>query len=213
MSQREILPTKINLIRLRRAKKSIERIRNILDEKREVLLLYLRQVASEYDSERRKVESKLTSAYRKIVEAMMRMGVENLERIAMLTPESTTVAITGKNVFSVIVPSISLVENTVPRPLYSFSDTSPILDVVMKEMIDVMKDVFKLAEMEASITLLVNELKKTQRLINALNNVILPRYEKQIRFIQQVLEENMREEFVRLKMLKRYFEKRRVKVR
>jgi len=209
MSQREILPTKINLIRLKRARASVNKIRKILDEKREIILLYLRQASQEYDIQRARVEKELEEAYRKIVDAMMRMGVREVERIAELTPQTTVVEVTRRNVFSVIVPHLRVVEESLPSPTYGFVTTSPIFDEAVSKMRDVFREVLRLAEMESTITLLINELKKTQRLINALNNVIIPRYDRQIKFIEMVIEESMREEFVRLKMLKRILEKRR----
>ena len=61
----------------------------------------------------------------------------------------------------------------------------------------------KLGELESAIFRLIEELKNTQRLINALEYLIIPRYQKNIKFIEEVLEETAREEFVRKKMQKK----------
>lgn len=210
MSQRELLPTKINLIRLKRARKSIDKIKRILNEKRDIILLYLRQAAQDYEAQRRRAEKYLEGAYGKILDAMVRMGLKEVEKIAELTPKTTLIEFGKQNVFGVIVPQITLIEDSVPTASYGFVTSSSALDEAVDKMKTALNEVLRLVEMEAKITLLVNELKKTQRLINALDNVIIPRYDRQIKFIEMVLEENMREEFVRLKMLKKVLEKRRI---
>ena len=44
---RKVLPTKINLIRLRREEKMLRKIRGVMEEKREVLLHYIKSAAEE----------------------------------------------------------------------------------------------------------------------------------------------------------------------
>ncbi|MGC9187158.1 MAG: V-type ATP synthase subunit D, partial [Fervidicoccaceae archaeon] len=57
-------------------------------------------------------------------------------------------------------------------------------------------------ELENSIYRLIAELKSTQRLINSIDYAIMPDYERTIKYISLVLDERMREEFMRLKVLK-----------
>jgi len=64
MSSRRVLPTKLNLITLRRQLRLIKTIRRILENKREVLLLYLRSYASEYESVYGEVSNALKTSYR-----------------------------------------------------------------------------------------------------------------------------------------------------
>ena len=59
-----------------------------------------------------------------------------------------------------------------------------------------------LAEIENSIYRLAVAIKKTQKRANALKNIIIPKYEAQVRFISNSLEEKEREEFSRQKVIK-----------
>ena len=61
----------------------------------------------------------------------------------------------------------------------------------------------RLAEIENAVYRLAMNIKKTQRRANALKNIIIPRYEGIVSNIQNVLEEKDREEFTRLKVIKR----------
>ena len=70
--------------------------------------------------------------------------------------------------------------------------------------------VCKAAEYENAIFNLAKELERTQKLINALEYVIIPQYEDAITFIRASLEEREREEFVRLKKVKVVIEKRKI---
>jgi len=67
----------------------------------------------------------------------------------------------------------------------------------------------KSAEYENSIFSLAKALEKTQKLLNALENVIIPQYQHNIRFIAQALEEKEREEFAKLKKVKAKMESRK----
>jgi len=69
------------------------------------------------------------------------------------------------------------------------------------------KEYLKVIELEQTIRRLLEELKETQRLINALDNVVLPTLDRAISFIKMILDERAREEFIRAKFIKRRLEK------
>ena len=60
-----------------------------------------------------------------------------------------------------------------------------------------------LAEVENSVYRLANTIRKTQKRANALRNISIPRFESTIKVISEALEEKEREEFTRLKVIKR----------
>jgi V/A-type H+-transporting ATPase subunit D len=70
------------------------------------------------------------------------------------------------------------------------------------ELKDLMIELVKLSELEATINRLLIELRNTQKLINSLDYYIIPLYQNVIKRIRLVLEERSREEFVRLKIMK-----------
>ncbi|MEM4681637.1 MAG: V-type ATP synthase subunit D, partial [Acidilobaceae archaeon] len=76
--------------------------------------------------------------------------------------------------------------------------------LILKELVPY---ILKLAEYDQALKRLIEELKETQRLINALDHVILPSYAQAIKYVKSILEERMREDFVRLKVLKSVREK------
>ena len=61
----------------------------------------------------------------------------------------------------------------------------------------------ELAEIENSVYRLAISIKKTQKRANALKNIMIPRFEETVKFITDALDEKDREEFSRLKVIKR----------
>ena len=209
MSTQQLLPTRLNLLRLKRMKKTSEEIRKILDEKREILLLHLKQSIQEYDRIRVEAEKKILEAYNCLFLAKMKIGAEELESIAFSTPTTTRVERTSRVVFNILIPILRLDEESVPKIYFSPAHTNPIIVETFSKLLQAFQAILKLSEAETTVLRVLEEFKKTQRLINALDNLIIPSYEEQIKYIEMVLEETMREEFSRLKILKRIMYRRR----
>lgn len=203
----KVIPTKINLIRLKRSLSVAKRVHKILENKREVLLIQLNKLISEAVNLRKEMEEALLNAYESITIAGMRMGPKKLEEIAITVP-STLVFRTGKkSVMGVVIPSIKMLGNMKSSKL-SFDEKASALEEAIDNIRKALEMIIRLAEAESSIYRLANELRETQRLINALENIIIPRYESQIKFIESTLEEREREEFVVKKAYKRLIERR-----
>jgi len=65
----------------------------------------------------------------------------------------------------------------------------------------VLDDILQLAENEARAERIADELGKTNRKVNALENTIIPSYRGIIKFIQDKLDEEALEELVRMKLI------------
>ena len=203
---RKTLPTKINLIRLRREQKTIKRIRKVLEEKRNALILYIRSMIDEYERLYSEVSGELSKAYKFFEKALLLMGYEEARRTALSYTPSLRIRVKEKVLFAVRVPSLKVDEKTIPE--IDTPVNAPLEFIrFMQEMRRVFVGFIKLVELEYALRKLIEELRGTQRLINAIDNVILPSYERTIKHIKLVLDERMREEFLRLKMLKRRREK------
>ncbi len=202
----KVLPTKIELIRTRRSLNTANRVQKVLDDKREVLLKRLDEMIERASGAREEIWQPLSDAYLALYDAYLKLGPLRLEGIASNTPAMVETEITVKKVVDVDVPSLKLTEKDVGMT-YGFADSSIAVDRASREMRKVLPSIFKAAEFENAIFRLAKELERTQRLLNALEYMIIPRYQDSIRFIQQTLEEREREEFVRLKHVKKVLER------
>ncbi|QPG50851.1 V-type ATP synthase subunit D [Saccharolobus solfataricus] len=208
MSQK-VLPTKINLIQFRRQLRLITVIKRLLENKREVLLLYLRTYASQYEKIYNEVNEEMKKVYESYLQAVVSEGISNIEEMALSQKPSLEVNSAIKVIFGVKVPTIRLDKSTIPAKPFSDVETSPYLSESYEEMTEALNKIIELVELESTIRSLVSELRKTQRLINSIDNYILPFYRGSIKFIKQILEDRQREEFSRLKIIRRILQRRR----
>jgi len=204
---RKVLPTKINLIRLRREYLMIKRIRGVMEEKREVLLHYIKSAGEEYNRYQEEVFKSIGEVFTNYYLGASAEGVERVKAYAEAAPESLDVSVGTRVLFAVKTPTFTLNKGSLAKPALP-GDSHPRRALAYRQAEDLLPKLLKLLEYDEAIRLLIEELRETQRLINALDYVIIPSYEQAIKFIRGVLEERMREDFIRLKMLKRKFEKR-----
>jgi V/A-type H+-transporting ATPase subunit D len=205
---RNIVPTKIELIRLKRSLKVAKMVHKILDDKREVLLKRIDEMIEDANKAREEIWSPLDDVYNAVRAAYMSLGTNTVESISMLTPPSMEVDVNVKRIVDVKVPSLQ-VSSKGDKLSYGFADTNASVDKASKLIKNILPGICKAAEYENAIFSLAKELEKTQRLINALEYVIMPQYEGAIKFITASLEEREREEFVRLKKVKSILEQRK----
>ncbi|BCS91610.1 V-type ATP synthase subunit D [Metallosphaera sp. J1] len=209
MSSRRVLPTKINLISMRNQLKLIRVIKRLLENKREVLLIYLRTYVNEYEKIYNEVNEALKVVYDSYMKAVVDEGIGNIETIANSQTSSLQLKSSTKVIFGVKIPITELSETSIPPKPFSEVETSPYLSEAYDRMRETMIKVIKLVELESTIRSLVAELRRTQRLINAIDTSILPFYNNSVKYIRSILNDRSREEFVRLKVTRRILQRRR----
>jgi V/A-type H+-transporting ATPase subunit D len=205
--ERKILPTKITLIRLKRSLAFAKKVKKILEDKREVILHELDKLIEEVTEEKKKIYEPLYDAYCSLYEAYMSESNINLNSLITVTPYSAEVKIKEENLMGVKIPrfTVKFEKGTIP---YGFIGTPSSLDRAIKKFQEIIPLLISCAEKENAIYKLAEELKKTQRQVNALKHIIIPNYERAIYNIVATLEEREREDFVRLKKIKAVLERR-----
>ena len=208
---RKFLPTKIELIRIKRSLRVARSVYKILEDKREVLLRRLDELIEQAGKAREDLWAPLSDAYKALYESYLKLGPLTVESVAATVPKGVEISLKVQRIIDVNVPSIQLKD----KPLslsYGFADTSSALDAASLAMRQVLPAILRAAEIENSIFRLASELERTQRLLNALEYIIIPQYEEAVKTISSTLEEHEREEFVRLKKIKRVLERRKAGV-
>lgn len=211
-SGRRPLPTKIELIRVKRSLAVARSVYKILEDKRDVLLKRIDELIQQAGNAREEISTPLADAYRSLFNAYLAVGPAKLESIAITTPSQVSVDVNVRTIVDVKVPTLSIAEKDVGLT-YGFADTAASLDEATKMMRKVLPRICKAAEYENAIFSLARELEKTQRLINALEYIIIPGYQDAIKFISATLEEREREDFVRLKHVKATLERKKEEVK
>ncbi|MGI6269432.1 MAG: V-type ATP synthase subunit D [Candidatus Howiella sp.] len=199
----QVFPTKGNLIKI---KKSLDLARtgfDLLDRKRNILVRETMALIDTAEEIQSKINETYKEAYRALQEANITLGI--VDDIAVSIPEEESVGITYRSVMGVEIPSVSIH----PQPLknhFGFRRTNVKLDEAYLKFDDVKRLTASLAEIENSVYRLAQGIRKTQKRANALKNIIIPRFDEQVKFITSALEEKEREEFSRLKVIKKNIE-------
>jgi V/A-type H+-transporting ATPase subunit D len=196
-----IAPTRSNLIRVKKDLRFAREGYEILDRKREALTSELVSVAKEADAVQKEVWALLATAYEAMEKARLVMGSDHVEWAALAVNKTVDVHLKLRGIMGVAIPSIEA-RGEPPKLLYSPGDTAAVLDEASTAFREVLLRIPQLAMLTATVWRLANELRKTQRRVNALQHIFIPAYETTVAFIVSSLEEREREETFRLKWLK-----------
>ena len=196
----QIFPTKSNLLS---TKKSLELAKmgyDLLDRKRNILI---REIMSLIDNAK-EIQSMINLTYNDAYIALQKANVSLglCSSIATTVPIENGIKILYRSVMGVEIPNVTLEKNEV-SVYYGFQSSDSMLDEAYIKFDQVKKLTTTLAEVENSIYRLAHAIKKTQKRANALKNIIIPRFSKTVKFILDALEEKDREDFSRLKVIKK----------
>ena len=208
MSLENVSPTRINLIQTKRTLGLAESGRDILERKRDILLRELRH--SIYDAERAREElnEALLKAYESLRKANLTRGSEAVGSAALGSSLEADFLLDFRSVMGVTVPIVEFQGESNVKPDYGFGNTSVELDKAFGEFYGVLEFVAELARAEGITYQIARDVGRTQRRVNALNHVLIPLYRATVKRIELVLEEKDREEFVRMKRVKRIIGRR-----
>ncbi len=154
---------------------------------------------------RKKVEEGIAKANKNFVLAKSTMSDEAVKVAFMAAKQEVSLEVTDKNVMSVEIPVFDCrMKTNDENDIYSygFAFTSSDLDDAVKSLSDVLPDMLKLAEIEKGCRLMAAEIEKTRRRVNALEHVLIPETEANIKYISSKLDENERSTQIRLMKVK-----------
>jgi V/A-type H+-transporting ATPase subunit D len=204
-----VAATKIELLKYKRSSQVAVMVQKILDDKRKVLLKNIEEMITEANKARGGIWEPLQDVYKSVNDAYLSLGTSTVDSVAQSTPAVMEVDTKVKRIVDVSIPTLNVTEKDTKSMPYGFADTNSSIDRAAKQIKALLPKICKAAEYENSIFALAKALEKTQKLLNALENVIIPQYRLRIKFILATLEEREREEFARLKKVKAAMEKKK----
>ncbi len=205
MASTAVTPTRMVLNQLKGRLKTARRGHKLLKDKRDELMRQFMDVVKLNKQLRTRVEEGLTAAFSSLQVASAIMSPEMLEQALLYPRQSVELGLTYKNIMSVNVPQYSFhTKNNDPSEIYpyGFAQTSGELDDALDKMARVFEDMLELAQVEKTMQLLAEEIEKTRRRVNALEYVMIPELEGNIKYIAMKLEENENATKVRLLKVK-----------
>ncbi|MDE7290179.1 MAG: V-type ATP synthase subunit D [Oscillospiraceae bacterium] len=195
----QVFPTKGNLLNIQKSLALAKLGYELLDKKRNILIRELMTMVDAAKSLRGTIDNTYIKAYSALQMANIASGV--IENVANAVPVENTLSVTYRSVMGCELPKIAIDEKK-PVLNYGLQYTNSNVDMAYISFEYAKYISVTLAEVENSIYRLTNSIRKTQTRANALQNIVIPRYESIVRFISSSLEEKEREEFSRMKVIK-----------
>ncbi len=197
---RQVIPTKGNLMRLNARQNLAKKGYELMDRKRNILIREMMDILNEVKELRKTVTSKFKAAYKALQDANITLGI--VSDISKSIPVDDGITIKYRSVMGVELPKVSHEAQHV-RLSYGFGATNTKFDYAYKTFLEVRDMMVKLAEIDNATYRLANAIRKTRKRANALDQIVLPQLQSDIKFIKDTLEEKDREAFARQKMIKK----------
>jgi H(+)-transporting ATP synthase, vacuolar type, subunit D len=197
-----IAPTKSNLMSAQASLEFSQKGFELLDKKRNVLIREMMGMIGRARDIQEKINTVFSEAYEALKVANMTEGISTVETIAGSIDEMEDYEVLLRSVMGVEIPSIKYKRKEL-QPSYSFYRTNNSFDIAVTKFQEVKYLIYELAEVESSVYRLAMEVKKTQKRTNALQNIQIPKFKEIVKYIQDVLDEKEREDFFRLKTVKK----------
>ena len=205
MASTQVNPTRMELTKQKKKLITATRGHKLLKDKRDELMRQFLDLVRENMALRQKVEAGILSANKNFVIAKAGMSEQALHTALMVPKQEVYLEADRKNVMSVDIPVFEYKTRTADANdiySYGFAFTSGDLDDAVKSLADILPDMLRLAETEKACQLMAAEIEKTRRRVNALEHVIIPEAQKNIKYITMKLDENERSTQIRLMKVK-----------
>lgn len=200
--QRLPLPTtKTNLLRVKADLALAQEGRQLLDEKRDVILRELFSHMDEMRQTRKEASDLLAQAYRALADACIVLGRDQVARAALAAPAPPEVAMHERSLFGVVLPLLDWDAPETERR-WGLLGTSIELDLARRNFLAATRRLVQLAELEVAFQRLAVELRRTQKRVNALQNLLIPQYRETAAYMEGSLEEREREDMFQLKRMR-----------
>lgn len=201
MAKLNVAPTKSNLLSLKRQLDFAQEGYDLLEQKRQILILELMRRLERVRQVQSDVDRCVQEAHEALREGELDVGTTEIERASVGMRDDIEVSLGTDRLMGIQIPHVQVSKGSGDLA-YGVSGTSSSTDEARRRFLRLVPLLAELAELEITVLRLSNELRKTQRRCNALSTMFIPRFRETISFIAGCLEERERESFVILKMIR-----------
>ena len=197
-----IAPTKGNLARIKRSLGLAKMGYELMDKKRNILVREIMDLIEKAKEIQARIDTTFREAYAALQKANIENGIDYVQTISCTVPVEESIRIKTRSIMGVEIPLVEA-DPSGTAPTYAFYTTRESMDEARIAFIKVKELTLQLSMVENSAYRLAVAIKKTQKRANALKNITIPHYVQLSKDISEALEEKEREEFTRLKVIKR----------
>ena len=196
-------PTKGNLILAKNSLALASQGYELMDKKRKILIRELMALIDQAKDIQSEIAVTFQTAYRALQKANIELGISYVQEAGESIPVEDSIEIKARSIMGTEIPLVRFHKKQEEVPTYAFYSTTESLDQARAAFDRVKELTIRLSMVENSAYRLASSSKKTQKRANALKNITIPSYSGLVRDITNSLEEKDREEFTRLKVIKR----------
>ncbi len=196
------LPTKTNLMKLQESLRITKQGHELLERKRMILTKELEKYVKQGELVRKEVQDLMEEGKILIRNANIDLGIDNLTNISNGVKIDDYIDIKNITLMGTEIPSAVHKKEVVKRN-YGFYNTSSSVDEAIWKFNEIQEKLIELAILENTIFRLKRSIEKVRTRANALQNIIIPENEENLRDISDKIDEREREEFARLKVVKK----------
>lgn len=202
-------PTRMELLKIKDRITLAKKGHKLLKQKRDALILEFFKILKKSSDIRSELNLKMKKAYAALAASQAYHSMFEVEALALSNSRQIDVDVQVKNVMGVKIPNITanIERRQYPNKGYSIIETTAMLERSLEEYEEVLDMALQLAESEIAIKRLIVEIEKTKRRVNSLEFIMIPRLQDQQKIISFKLDEQERDGFVSLKVIKRKLEK------
>ena len=195
-------PTKGNLMLAKNSLALSKQGYDLMDRKRNILIRELMSIIDEARDIQNEIDNTFTCAYKCLQHANIDHGISMVAQLAYTIPIEDSITIQTRSIMGTEIPHVKYMPDS-NRPTFAFSTTKESIDMATEAFRKVKDLTVRLSQVENAAYRLATNIKKTQKRANALQNITIPMYSQLVYSITNALEEKDREEFTRLKVIKR----------
>jgi len=201
MAQAYPAPTKTNLIKEKRNLELALQGYDLLEKKREILVIELLKRMDELDLLEKEIQALTDKAYPHLRKMLLVVGRERALALSSKPVRSITLKTMNVSVSGMSLPTLTA-QAGAPELNYSFINSFAVCDETMIEFSELLQKLASAAGLRSIVWRLAREVRKTQRRVNALDKMVIPRSGDIVKFIESTLEERERESHFAVKLLK-----------
>ena len=197
----QAVPTKGNLMAVKKSLTLSKVGYELLDKKRNILIRELMALLDRASEIQRTIDSAFSEAYIALQKANITLGF--CKELSRTVPIDNSVKMDSRSIMGVEIPILTIDHPQENELHYGLNHTNALFDEAVAKFMRAKYLTVELAEIENSVYRLAVAIKQTQKRANALKNIMIPKFEGDVKFITDALDEKDREDFSRLKVIKK----------
>ena len=202
MAKLNIAPTKSNLLAMKEQLAVSQNGYDLLEQKRELLVQELMKMVEKVRLLERELDEVTAVAYPAFKRMLMAAGSDQIKRISRNVRYDFSIMEKSVNIGGM---SFDTIDVTIPQQklFYSMIGTYANTDDVISKFFKLLSVLTQMASIRTIVWRLAEEVKKTQRRVNALDKMVIPTDRETVKYIEGVLEERERDNVFVMKALKK----------